>query len=204
MAVRGLYRIVFILTLLLAGQSTYAQETILQKFSAENVSGKVLLSWTVKSGNTCNGIRIYRSGDSLSYTEIGDIQGVCGNLGYSVDYSFQDNTPAKNKINYYRLDLGGVELSYAISVEVIDVGIADYYLQQNPIGDHSKLYFRNLSGEPSYLSIYSNNGVLQEIKETNTDHFELDANDYINGIYYFVLSNSSSTEMIHGKFSVVN
>ena len=186
------------------GFTTFAQESILEKFSAEHISGKVFLTWTVKSGQTCNGIRIYRSDDSLSYTEIGDIQGVCGNLGYSVDYTFQDNDPIKNKVNYYRLDLGGVELTYSIAVEVIDVGQNDYYLKANPLVDQTKLYFRNSSQQTTVLRVISQNGQIIETKETTSDHFTLNSNDYLSGLYFFTLSNPNADKNISGKFMVMH
>jgi hypothetical protein len=184
------------------GFSSLAQPSILEKFSAEHISGKVFLSWTVKSGQTCNGIRIYRSEDSLSYTEIGDIQGVCGNLGYSVNYTFQDNDPTKNKVNFYRLDLGGIELTYSIAVEVIDVGQNDYYLKANPLVDQTKLYFRNPSQQTTVLTVISQNGKIIETKETTTDYFTLNSNDYLSGLYFFTLSNPNADKNISGKFMV--
>ena len=184
------------------GFTAFSQVTILEKFSAEHLSGKVFLSWTVKSCQTCNGIRIYRSDDSLSYTEIGDIQGVCGNLGYSVDYTFQDNDPIKNKINYYRLDLGGVELTYSIAVDVIDVGQNDYYLKANPLVDQTKLYFRNSSQQLTVLTIINQNGQIIGTKETTADYFTLNSSDYLSGFYFFTLSNTNADKNISGKFMV--
>ena len=194
--------LIFFFNICCLGFTAFSQVTILEKFSAEHISGKVFLSWTVKSGQTCNGIRIYRSDDSLSYTEIGDIQGVCGNLGYSVDYTFQDNDPIKNKINYYRLDLGGVELTYSIAVDVIDVGQNDYYLKANPLVDQTKLYFRNSSQQLTVLTIINQNGQIIGTKETTTDYFTLNSSDYLSGFYFFTLSNTNADKNISGKFMV--
>jgi hypothetical protein len=162
-----------ILSIFMNAYYSFSQETILDQFSAENVSGKVFLAWTIKSGNTCNGIRIYRSNDSLIYNEIGDIQGVCGNTEYAVNYTYQDDSPSVNKVNYYRLNLGGQGLTYAVSVQVVDVGQNDYFLEQNPIAAETKLFFKNLTGEPYFLTIYSADGILKETKETSSDFFEL-------------------------------
>lgn len=192
-----------ILSFLMNAFYSFSQETILDQFSAQNISGKVLLSWTIKSGNTCNGIRIYRSVDSLIYKEIGDIQGVCGSSSFAVNYTYQDDSPAVNKVNYYRLNLGGQGLTNTVSVQVIDVGQNDYFLAQNPIGVETKLYFKNLTGEPFFLTTYSANGIHKTIKETSADYFELNQLDYSSGLYYFVLSNSS-TNKIQGKFMVVD
>lgn len=207
---RNLYKIlptIVVLNILLFSSFLHAQTSILEKFSGETISGKVLLSWTVKSGQTCNGIRIYRSEDSLTYIEIGDIQGVCGNLGFSVDYTFEDNDPFKNQVNYYRLDLGGVELTHSIAVEVIEVGQNDYYLKANPLVEQTKLYFRNSTEQTRYLTIVNLNGQIIDQKETIADYFILNASDYENGLFYFTISTRklevNSDQSVKGKFMVV-
>lgn len=179
-----------------------AQESILSVFSAEHVSGKVLLSWTVKGGSTCNGIAIFRSTDSLNFYEIGDIQGVCGNLGYPVNYTFTDDAPVANKVNYYRLELGSSETTYPIGVEVIDVGLANYYLKQNPIITEALIYFRNSNNSFTDMLIYDNSGILIKKLSTIDDFFRIDAAEFQSGMYYFTISNSSSEQLIPGRFII--
>lgn len=194
--------IVLVIALFFAHFSASAQESILAVFSAEHVSGKVLLSWTVKGGSTCNGIGIFRSTDSLNYYEIGDIQGVCGNLGYSVNYTFTDDSPVANKINYYRLELGSTETTYPIAVEVIDVGLANYYLKQNPILSEGLIYFRNSNNSVSDMLIYDNSGILIKKLTTVEDFFRIDAAEFQSGMYYFTISNTISVELIPGRFII--
>ena len=75
-------------------------QTILDDFALDLNQGKVLLAWTIKSGNVCNGIQIYRSPteDSLNFELIEDIQGVCGDLSSPVTYTFTDEHPKQNQI----------------------------------------------------------------------------------------------------------
>lgn len=199
---REIYLVFFNLGFICLINMTFAQESILEKFSGEEFNNKVILSWTVKSGSTCNGIRMFRSSDSLVYSEIGDIQGICGNLGYSVDYNYTDDQPVKNKVNYYRLDLGGVELTYSLSVEVIDVGKQNYFLKTNPIVDQSELHFNNSSNKSAQLFIYSSNGVLVKIMHTQEEVFTIDATTLPSSLYYFRLSIENNELPITGKFQV--
>ena len=86
-----------------------SSQTILDDFALDLNQGKVLLAWTIKSGSVCNGIQIYRSstGDSVNFDLIEDIQGVCGDLSSPVAYTFTDEDPMPNQVNYYKLLLGG-------------------------------------------------------------------------------------------------
>lgn|SRR5574343_2224 len=196
-----LYGIV-LMTMTLWTKSVFSQESILGAFSAEHVSGKVLLSWTIKGGNTCNGIDVFRSTDSISYSKIGDIEGVCGNLGYPVNYTFTDDNPVPNKINYYRLELGASETTYPLAVEVIDVGLLDYYLKQNPIIIESPVYFRNSNNSESEMVIYDNSGIQIKRMQTNLDFFMIEAFEFQSGMYFFTISSASSESLIPGRFIV--
>ena len=39
----------------------FLSQSILDDFAIDLNQGKVLLAWTIKSGNVCNGIQIYRN-----------------------------------------------------------------------------------------------------------------------------------------------
>jgi len=198
------HHLFLVLVLSSAFNLIFAQESILEKFSVTEFDNKVLLSWTVKSGNTCNGIRIYRSSDSLIYSEIGDIQGVCGSAEFSVHYSFTDNQPVKNSKNYYRLNLGGIEVFNSSGVEVIDVGKLNYFLKSNPIVDKSDLHFNNSSNKSVQLHIFAINGILLQKMTTLEEMFTIDAISLPNGLYYFQLSTENNQTTISDKFQVVH
>ena len=104
------------ISLLLWVNVLFAQNA-LDRFTAQQVNNEVLLNWTIKSGFTCNGIEILSSSDSLNFTNIGKIEGICGAVDEPISYTFSHKAPAQNKINYYRLELGGVGSTEIISVE---------------------------------------------------------------------------------------
>jgi len=73
---------------------------------ANETQGKVLLTWQIVRGSTCNGIQIYRGTDSTQLTQVGEIIGVCGSITEPIDYSFVDEKLSKNNTYYYRLEFG--------------------------------------------------------------------------------------------------
>jgi len=115
---------IFLLLLLIsqsASVSVAQNHPILGKFSISENNGDVYLSWSIIAGSSCNGIQIYRSIDSINFSQIGDIPGVCGSVDFTQTYDFTDNNPVKNKVNYYRLELGNQDFSQIVSIEIIDI-----------------------------------------------------------------------------------
>lgn len=112
-------RALFFLILIFIGLTGYGQEhTILSKFTAHYTGSEVVLAWTIKGGEQCNGINIYRSTDSVNWVKIGEIQGVCG-ASEPQFYDFNDVEPELGNINYYRLSLGTQGFSSIQYVQVI-------------------------------------------------------------------------------------
>lgn len=95
----------------------FAQHDILERFTGSQFNDIVSLEWTIKGGNTCNGIIIYHSTDDNNYTDIGRIEGVCGSTESSMSYEFEHSSPAP--LNYYKLELGFQGRSDAIVVSFI-------------------------------------------------------------------------------------
>ena len=91
-------------------------EDVIEYLNASEFNGKVLLSWSIMQGNTCNGIQILHSTDSINFSQISSIEGICGSTQQSISYSFTDLSPEKNANNYYRLQLGGLGFSWIVSV----------------------------------------------------------------------------------------
>ena len=96
----------FIFFLIIGSNSLAQQNSILGSFYLFESNAKIYLNWSIVSGSTCNGIKIFRSIDSLNFYEIGKIEGICGNISAEQFYNFIDENPVKNKINFYKLELG--------------------------------------------------------------------------------------------------
>lgn len=170
-------------------------------FIAEN-NGKVFLNWTIVSGSTCNGIQIYRSTDNISYTQIGSIAGICGSSSSPVNYNFTDENPVKNKTNCYRLELGGNGSSEILSVEIIDIANGGYQIRPNPFSIQTKIYFDNNRKQKSQLSIFNLTGKLVFATSSNEDFFELNAIDFLSGIYFFSITTEENLPKASGKIEV--
>ena len=196
-------KILSVFLFVLLGLNTFAQnEDIIDGLSANEFNGKVLLTWSIKQGNTCNGVLILRSTDSVNFTQIGSIEGICGSTANEIFYDFTDISPEKNAINYYRLSLGGIGFSRIVSAEVIDMGANNSLLRPNPLNEASELFFDNETNSVMTLNIYSNDGILIRSQDTTSEKFILSKSDYAAGMYYYVIFANETKPEIIGKFVV--
>ncbi|MGY8927636.1 MAG: hypothetical protein ACKVJC_10130, partial [Flavobacteriales bacterium] len=68
-----------ILLFMFIGFSSLSQnEDVISHFSATEFNGKVLLTFAITQGNTCNGVVILHSTDSVNFTQVESIEGICG------------------------------------------------------------------------------------------------------------------------------
>lgn len=173
---------------------------VVPDLSAVEFNKKVLVTWTVNQGNTCNGIDVFRSTDGVNFTKIGDIEGICGSTDASIPYNFTDVFPEKNAVNYYRLKLGGLGYTYVVSIEVLDLNGDNYIVRPNPISDQSELLFGNDGSKEAVLRVYNSHGVLVYQQSTITEKFNITKSMFTSGIYYFEIETIK--RKIQGKFLV--
>ena len=183
---------------------TAKSQSILSDFDIDLSEGKVLLAWTIKSGNVCNGMQILRSKDSISFVLIEDIQGVCGNLSSSVSYTFTDQTPILNTTNYYKINFGGQQESHVLGIEVVNVINNSYLLKPNPVSGASDLYFQNDNQNEMVLKVFDDFGDVIYLDQTYSNKFVLDSTSFSSGIYYFSLENQKTRSVINGKAVILN
>ncbi len=184
--------------------NAFTQQTSLDRFTASEINGRVYLEWIIKAGNTCQGIRILRSTDSINFIQIGDIGGVCGNLSTPQGYDFTDDNPVKNKINYYRLELGGIGLSKIVAVEIIDLESGGYQVRPNPVTSDAIIYFSNPGKRNCQLNIYTLGGNEVLHKDVGITFFYISKGDLQTGLYLFTITTREGTRLVNGKFFVVN
>lgn len=168
---------------------SYSQgENILDNFYLIESNGTVVVNWTISIGNTCNGIQIYRSTDSLNYTQVGSIEGICGNLSSSQPYSFTDFDPIENKTNYYLIELGLNGKTNPLAVEIIEVGESGNKIIPNPAKDHARVYFQNKNNSESKLILFDSSGNIVSLFDSNLEFFDLDLSNNISGLYLFSIT----------------
>ena len=195
------YFFFFVLFIFIAPLSAQ-NEDVIEYLNASEFNGKVLLSWSIMQGNTCNGIQILHSTDSINFSQISSIEGICGSTQQSISYSFTDLSPEKNANNYYRLQLGGLGFSWIVSVEVIDLGMNTSIVRPNPLSKTSELLFDNEANFEVFISVYSSSGVLVNMQSTVSEQILLEKSKYTAGLYHYVLTSEESGVFGTGKFVV--
>lgn len=188
----------FVLPFLCASQD----HPYLDRFQATEVDGKVFLSWTLKAGNTCNGVQILRATYGQSFQLIGEIPGVCGSVSEDVDYTFFDSSPVPLAINHYRLELGNDGFSQIVSIQINGLPSVGYQVRPHPVSAISLLLFENDTRQLHSLLLSNLHGQVIIRSETVEDHFIIDRQDFSAGIYLFALLDSDKRVVNSGKIVV--
>ncbi len=173
----------------------------LNRFNVSEYRGQVYLAWELAAGSTCNGIRVERSEDGESFTRIGNIYGVCGSFSEPVSYDFTDTKPIINKRSYYRLEMGKGFFSEIVSLEIINIQNG-YHIRPNPVSNNGKIYFSNESRFEHHIQIISPKGFVVHQASTNQDFFEINADSFQSGIYFFVISTANDPKKASGRVMV--
>lgn len=184
--------------------AAYAQESvILSTFNGVESNGKVVLSWQIIAGSTCDGIRIFHSSDSINYTQVGEIIGVCGSFTEPVNYSFTHDMPLQNGRNYYRLQLGTSGKSPTVVISLVDTKAVGYQIRPHPLNGAGSIYFDNPSLKEHLLNIYTLSGSLLQTYSTATMVFNLNTGTLRNGYYLFTIVGPGQDVKTSGKLLVI-
>lgn len=173
-------------------------QVTLDYFEANEEDQSIFLKWAVSEGQTCNGITVTRSSDGLIFQEIGKIDGVCGSPDVSIPYSFLDESPLKNQLNYYKLELGVSDFSEVISIEYNEKNEEGYQIRPNPVHDFTRIYFDNPNFDEVDLLIFDSYGRQVDLYTSKSNFVEIDVTSFFSGMYFFLLKKTDET--IKGKF----
>lgn len=197
------FNILILLTFLLC-KVAVAQKghPILDDYDVFQLNGKVYISVTVSSGQTCNGINVQRSADSLSYQQIGHVVGICGSSASPITYDFVDDYPIKNKTSYYRVELGGYGYTTVASILVIDTQEFGFQVRPSPARDNTIIYFDNPQQEEFELVLFNLSGLKVKTKHTISNSFELNVSDLNKGLYFFTIGKNYDEQKTIGKLMV--
>ncbi|HAW21460.1 MAG TPA: hypothetical protein DCX14_14860 [Flavobacteriales bacterium] len=197
----------FLLTAFIFGCSfsLFAQDSILQSFSLNQSSNGVQILWTIKEGNTCQGINILRSTDSLNFSEIGDIQGVCGSIDQSESYTFLDQEPPKNQRIFYRLELGFNGLSRIIHIDYYSIE-GDFLLFPNPTSNKVNLIRSNPSRQQLKIKVFTFQGEHMFDMQTPRETVQIDVSTWPSGTYLITIHNQDALmeKVQYANFIVTN
>lgn len=193
--------LIFVVILFLNPFEIKAQGVELDYFNATENKSEVLLKWAISKGETCNGILITRSTDSLNFEAIGQIEGVCGSPDFQQPYTFVDTSPLQNTKAYYRLELGISDFSVIISIEVISKNERGYQVRPQPMQNNGRIYFDNSEGKEWNLKVLNTNTQVFFETKTTGDFIELNTSGWPPGLFVFILSSGSKN--IQGKLIII-
>jgi hypothetical protein len=193
----------FLLISVLSSTAYSQNEDVVLNLSPNEFNGKVLLTWSVTQGNTCNGITILHATDTNNYSQIGTIEGICGSTAETIAYDFTHDSPSVNQTNYYRLSLGGIGFSYAVHLEVIDAGDQTYIVSPNPVSDESQLIFDNENQENVTITFFNERGEIVHEESSSEQTVSINRASFTQGVYFFVLKSEGVMEAFSGRFVVI-
>jgi hypothetical protein len=200
---KAILQILALLFLTFTVQILSAQKhPILDKLDVYESEGKVYITCIISAGNTCNGIVVLRSADSIEFSIIGQVSGVCGSNDFPTTYNFVDENPVLNKPSYYQLEFGGFAPTEIIRLFIIDYNSNGYQIRPQPAGDQARIYFENPSNGEYHITLFSisGNSILHEI--TYGDFFDLNLIPIPSGLYAFHISGNPNAPAIIGKILV--
>jgi len=202
LAIDDAMRAVLVVLLLInffSGSTNAQDHPYLERFQAAEVDGMVVLSWTLKAGNTCNGVQIQRSVGSSSFEQIGEIPGVCGSIDDDVDYVFLDSLPVLNIPNRYRLELGNEGISQVIEIQITGLRNNDHQIRPHPVSQRSVLLFKNDKRQKMILQLTDMNGKRVQEAVTDVEHFTLERTEFSAGVYLFTIRDQRGLVTTVGK-----
>ena len=191
-----------LLSLNLVAQNEANGHPILDSYDVFEISGKVFINVTVSSGNTCRGISVLRSSDSITYESIGHVPGTCGSTVRSVSYSFTDPNPIKNRKLFYKVELGSVGYTNAVAITIIDTEEFGYQVRPNPANNEARVYFENPHNDEFELSLYNLSGIQVLNQTSNNNEFQLTCSNLPAGMYVFRLGKSFDQKQVIGKIII--
>lgn len=172
--------------------------TLLLDFSGYQQENQLVLRWTFRSGSLCEGTRIERSTDGLTFNLIGEIPGICGSPGSAFTYTYIDSFPNVNSVNHYRLELGNFGYTTTISAEFIKASNSGFVVMSNNAGQ-TDILFQNSPGRKASVIIYNNLGKrVMELDGTGR-RIALPQGKLSAGVYLLLLNFSDNTS-VSGNF----
>lgn len=188
-------KLIFSLFISFASINSYGQDSILNYLTlTDNNHESILIRWEIKSGNTCNGIEIQHSTDSVNFTTIHYIVGVCGNNSSPTAYQYEDLNPISNSKNYYRIKLGLANPTRAECLFFVKLNADGYFLYPNPSNSSCIIYFKNKYQDAAKVSLVNSSGQIIHQETVNTEFVSLNLSNLplgpiffsidVNGIYH--------------------
>ena len=196
-------RYIFIIYILISKISYPQNGNIsLDNFNIYEYNNQVYVDITLSQGNSCNGIKLLRSSDSIYYEEVAFIDGVCGYSSSPSNYNLVDPYPIYNSYNYYKILFGSNTYSVTYQIMILNFEENFYQIWPNPVSDITTIYFQNPKSEKYYFNLFNNTGGKLISGSTNQDNYILNCENQNSGIYFFTLTKSNNQTLKSGKLII--
>ncbi|MBK9282819.1 MAG: hypothetical protein IPM51_00705 [Sphingobacteriaceae bacterium] len=173
-------------------QTIHAQR--IQNFNLSLTNTIVSVRFTVSAGSQCVGYNVLHSIDSLNYYPIYNYAGICGEISKATNHSYDHYSPALNAVNFYKIELNGVETSPPQRIFVSTSPQYNLLLYPNPVYnfyDLLNIKVSNANNTRLVGYIYNQSG--KPVKEidliTQLDYAALNIFDLVNDMYVLWLTD---------------
>ena len=178
----------------------YSDQDIV-RFMAFQDANHVFLQWEIRTGRTCDGIRIMKSNQSEDgFVEIGYIDGICGQIDVADTYNFTDVNPSAQGVTWYKLIPGGFQ-EYKIPYHFTRVPLNHAYTWMSPVSGQTYIRYRQQKPALRLLKVYDSSGALRLQSESLAHEWEIDAEALPSGVYFYHIVESPSLIVAYGRFS---
>ncbi|MEI6310866.1 MAG: hypothetical protein WCP57_01270 [Bacteroidota bacterium] len=196
-----MYRIIFI-EFMICFQSTIIAQTNAYIDDIQQINNELLISLHAPE-NSCDGIDIYRSNDSIgNFDKIGHLYYNCDLSLASNNYHFTDINPIPNSINYYKISWNEQEESAVKTAFFANYNLGGFSIYNEY--NQSTLFF-NTSAEltnPVFILYDISGRVLYEHNTVTDKKVSFDNSNLHHGFYYFVLVENPDRLLVQGKFYI--
>ncbi len=168
-------------------------------FEIYELNNQAFLTLTISQGSTCDGIIILRSTDSINYTQVGKIPGVCGSSTESKTYHYTDENSEYNTTLYYKIQLGNFLLPNVVKIKIFKAVKGNVHVFPNPCIESIYFVLDKMQVNTTIINVFDLQGKKVMNIESQEKAIELNTGSLNSGIYYYQIMNE---QMYTGQFIV--
>ncbi len=166
-------------------------DSIFNHFKVVQEQDQAIIIFTVKGGVQCSGVRIQHSTDSIAFNSIYEFPGVCGSPAGDETYTYTHDNPVKNKINYYRLEVGNLGIySDTVSYFYYYTGAGKLLITPNPC-TRCEIHLPQLKGDNYTIMLFNNTGNLLYKAQGRSEKIALTEYLPAHGTYHILILYTS-------------
>lgn len=155
-----------------AASGQEVEHPFIKTFELTVLDGRILVTWTMQGGSTCDGSEVLRSTNGVDFTPVHRLEGICGDAALDVPYLWMDASPPELSTVSYRIRLGLEGYSSVKSVAFAQLTTSDQRFFPSPMRDEATLLLNVPASARVDLLIFDMAGrvVLEQEGRTGREH----------------------------------